>query len=74
MIFAIDPGTTKSAWVMLDDSLKPARFGISPNEDLLADIVAVPSDYDFVIEMIASYGMAVGKEVFERKGLLICLK
>lgn len=65
MIFAIDPGTTKSAWVMLDDSLKPTRFGISPNEDLLADIGCVPSDYDFVIEMIASYGMAVGKEVFE---------
>lgn len=65
MIFAIDPGNEKSAYVVLDNSLKPAIFGIVPNAELLTMLAEWSCKCDFVIEMVASYGMAVGKEVFE---------
>jgi hypothetical protein len=69
MILAIDPGCTESAWVMLDEQLKPIEFGKMGNSDLLSQI-AFFSEFKedkehFVIEMVASYGMAVGAEVFE---------
>ena len=72
MILAIDPGPVESAWVILDEQLKPVHFGIYLNEILLDDLnmnrlqwlVDCDIQY-FAIEMVASYGMAVGKEVFE---------
>ena len=64
MILAIDPGCTESAYVLLDEQLKPVEFGKVYNVDMLDVIWS--KDYDSVaIEMVASYGMAVGKEVFE---------
>lgn len=68
MILAIDPGNVKSAYALLDENLKPQKFGIVDNEDLLLII-----DNCFfnrfakymAIEMVASYGMAVGETVFE---------
>lgn len=65
-ILAIDPGTTDSAYVVLDSDLRPTMFGKIPNGVLLQSVY----NGDFhanmaAIEMIASYGMAVGREVFE---------
>ena len=68
MILAIDPGTTQSAYVLLDEDLKPTEFGILPNEEMLWLIDAVFTackDTHLALEMVASYGMAVGKTVFE---------
>lgn len=67
MILAIDPGNEKSAWVILNDNLKPVKFGIYENDEMINWIneYLYNSDGKVCIEMIASYGMAVGKEVFE---------
>lgn len=67
MIFAIDPGPGKSAFVGMDETLRPVTFGIRDNEELLEGLVM--GDFDqytyLAIEMVASYGMPVGKDVFE---------
>jgi hypothetical protein len=64
MVLAIDPGNEQSAYVVLNDTYKPTEFGILPNEKLINRIQMAREDY-FVIEMVASYGMAVGATVFE---------
>lgn len=64
MILAIDPGTTQSGWCVLLDGNRVTASGVSPNNDV-ARMIADHAAYDLAIEMIASYGMAVGKEVFE---------
>ena len=67
MLLAIDPGNTESAYVLMD-GYRPVDFGKVPNERLKRLICdrgfATWPDVD-AIEMIASYGMAVGREVFE---------
>jgi hypothetical protein len=63
MILAIDPGTTQSGWCVLDGTRLIAS-GVSPNSEV-ACMIYGHSVHDLAIEMIASYGMAVGKEVFE---------
>lgn len=66
MILAIDPGCTESAFVILDEDLRPMLFAKLPNDELLDELINDRFYYDhFAIEMVASYGMAVGKEVFE---------
>ena len=67
MILAIDPGTTKSAWVLFDpDTSIVVGSGIDPNERVVKAFRNYLQDgYQIVIEMVACYGMAVGKEVFE---------
>lgn len=70
MILAIDPGNTQSAYVLIDEiTYKPIDFGILSNGDLLDDMKADFSQCNppetVVIEMVASYGMAVGKTVFD---------
>lgn len=70
MILAIDPGPKESAYAILDKNLKPVIFHKLSNEELLERIRRQnPTNLERVnhvaIEMIASYGMAVGKEVFE---------
>lgn len=63
-ILAIDPGCTESAYAILNEQLKPVDFGKVYNVDML-DVIE-NKDYDSIaIEMVASYGMAVGKEIFE---------
>lgn len=64
MILAIDPGTFESAYVRMDGNYRPAEFGKLPNGDLLDKVRVLYGD-ELVCEMVASYGMAVGKEVFE---------
>jgi len=68
VILAIDPGPTESAYVILDGELKPVDFGKFDNELVLEVIQAnnvLRSIDHFAIEMVASYGMAVGADVFE---------
>lgn len=68
-ILAIDPGCTESGWVVIDaDDCEPREFGKIDNDHLRRLILTgsekVSADL-VVIEMVASYGMAVGKNVFE---------
>lgn len=66
MIMAIDPGNKESAYVILDRNLKPLIFGKVDNETLLNNMLIHSIETKtMVIEMVASYGMAVGAEVFE---------
>lgn len=65
-VFAIDPGTKQSAWVLWDtDAEAILNMGIHLNENMPAIIRMNARDAWFCIEMIASYGMPVGREVFE---------
>jgi len=66
-VLAIDPGTTESAWVVLSPKGDLQSFGLAPNTDVLFGPVtsSLGSDAVLAIEMIASYGMPVGAEVFE---------
>lgn len=63
-ILAIDPGQLVSGWAILDDGV-PGRSGIYQNAAMLADVAKVLPDTLLAVEMVASYGMPVGKEVFE---------
>ena len=64
-VLAIDPGNRKSAWCMIDgETLKPLSFGKEENQVVL-DAVQHLSYNRIVIERVASYGMAVGRDVFE---------
>jgi hypothetical protein len=67
MILAIDPGTTESGWATLTTEGKILCHGVEPNDKLLADLFLYNdhTDYALAIEMVASYGMPVGREVFE---------
>ena len=62
-VLALDPGSTQSGWCIYQDG-KVSDSGIEDNHALLRLLKLVTAD-DVAIEMIASYGMAVGKEVFE---------
>lgn len=65
-ILAIDPGTHQSGWALYENSVV-LDSGVFPNEKMLAFIKDRPAHTPMLmaVEMIASYGMAVGKEVFE---------
>ena len=65
-IIAIDPGYVESAWVELDGTM-PKAHAKEVNALLLRRLRADwdPTQCKLAIEGIASYGMAVGKEVFE---------
>lgn len=69
MILAIDPGNTESAYVLVEDDLsRVIEKGKVENFELLDIISRISHEHNFehiAIEMIASYGMAVGKTVFE---------
>ena len=67
MILAIDPGNEQSAYVVIDKDLTPIQFAKVENLELMELIKSGEfKDCDHLaIEMIASYGMAVGKTVFE---------
>lgn len=63
-IFAIDPGSKKSAWVKFIDGQMTDK-GIWENAEMVSKLSSVPPDMLVAIEFIQSYGMAVGFEVFE---------
>jgi hypothetical protein len=64
LILAIDPGTFESGFVFFLDGKTALRSGTQRNEELI-DVVGNTNANVLAIEMIASYGMPVGKEVFE---------
>lgn len=65
-ILAIDPGNVMSAFCLMRSDYTPIDKGKVQNADLLAYIEENGKGVDhLVVEMIASYGMPVGAEVFE---------
>ena len=67
-VLGIDPGNTQSAYVIIDsESLKPEYVAKVDNE-LLKEIIKTDGMAYVdraVVERVASYGMPVGREVFE---------
>ena len=68
-ILAIDPGNIESGYALIEmPDFKLIRFGKVKNEELL-EMLSREEEFDFyfkaAIEMVASYGMAVGKSVFD---------
>lgn len=64
-VLAIDPGNTESGWAFIDaNDCEPIAVGKNANEHLLERLNGFDADH-IAIEMVASYGMAVGKDVFE---------
>lgn len=66
VVLGIDPGTTETAYALWDGH-KVIECAIVPNQQML-ELVRGDHWGDTIpmfIEMVASYGMAVGKEVFE---------
>ena len=65
-ILAIDPGTTESGWVLFDGK-RVLASAIYPNAEALVHLLRgwTAGADALAIEMIASYGMPVGREVFE---------
>lgn len=68
-VLAIDPGNTESAYAVIDlDTRRPLDIAKRPNADVLRVCYGYgyAEKYDLVaVEMVASYGMAVGAEVFD---------
>ena len=63
---ALDPGTDQTAWVLYDGTI--LSHGIGDNDSVLQWLregLCTPRPDIIACEMIASYGMPVGREVFE---------
>lgn len=69
MIFSLDPGNEQTAWLLYDDDTnKPLEFAKCDNSEAMHRLCELPNENikpRVVIEMVASYGMTVGREVFE---------
>ena len=69
IVFSIDPGNAQSGWCIIDgETMKPQDFGKTDNNELLDSferLIRVHQADVVVIEMVACYGMPVGREVFE---------
>lgn len=69
MIISIDSGNTESAYCLIRaEDYKPIEFGKLNNEDLRIKLRQLFSEYGIyavALEMVASYGMAVGASVFD---------
>ena len=64
-VLAIDPGNRQSAWCMIDgETLRPLFFDKEENQAVLEAVQHLSYD-SVVIERVASYGMAVGRDMFE---------
>lgn len=73
-VLAIDPGNTESAYVLMDMDYNIHKFDKITNEEMRQVIIDNEAENMVakrkgktvtVIEMIASYGMAVGQTVFD---------
>lgn len=64
-VLALDPGDTQTGYCFIDvDTLRPLRFGKEDNQSVL--LLVQLEAYDLLVsERVASYGMAVGRNVFE---------
>jgi len=72
MILAIDPGPSTSGWVLYDSLARAVleSGSVTPTGQIvgICESGTTPEGREFeavACEMIASYGMAVGKEIFE---------
>lgn len=69
IIFAIDPGNVESGYVIAEHNgeeiTRVTHKGKIANEKLLRIIEVSPVGAAVAIEMVASYGMPVGAEVFD---------
>ncbi len=66
MILAIDPGPLRSGYVLYDEhAMRVFKSDVCENDIMLFIIQGIPPGTSCSIEMIASYGMAVGAEVFD---------
>lgn len=66
LILALDPGDTQTGWCEYDTNTQlPVHYGLDPNPDVLSHIQRRTKADALVIEMIASYGMPVGKSIFD---------
>lgn len=70
MILSFDPGNEFTAYCLIDDDRKPVEHGKVKNEEALDYIYKFYNNHAceldaVVIEMVASYGMAVGASVFQ---------
>jgi hypothetical protein len=66
-VLALDPGPTETAYIGYD-GCRPTMAGILPNDNvrhLLKNSTLMGLHDSLAIEGIASYGMPVGKEVFD---------
>lgn len=65
MLIALDPGPVSTGFVVCDGG-QITRSGCMRNEDIESQVFPLrPDGHTLAIEMIASYGMPVGREVFE---------
>ena len=64
MILAVDPGTEQSGWCHFSGG-EVLDSGVLSNSELLLFFGQHHYPYILAIEMVASYGMPVGREVFE---------
>jgi len=68
MLLGIDPGSSESAYCVINSKMKPIEFAKIDNEQLKDNLPNIIKNHNVdavAIEHIASYGMAVGKEVFD---------
>lgn len=67
IILAIDPGNESSAFCVMDDNYQLFDFGKLDNSIMMAALLSWMDRHvdEVVIERVASYGMPVGREVFE---------
>jgi len=63
IVLGIDPGTEQSGWALFDGK-RVINSGVSPNTDMRIMVALTGADH-VAMEAIASYGMPVGREVFE---------
>ena len=64
-VVGIDPGTEKSGWVWIDGNVV-LEHGYCTNETLRRMIIDKHyGESEIAIEMVASYGMPVGRDTFE---------
>ena len=65
LVFAIDPGDRLSAYCLVQTKdYKPVSFGKVENDEIRKILFTQKADH-YVIERIRSYGMSVGRDVFE---------
>lgn len=72
-VFAIDPGNEQSAYAVMNEQAGQdyglIEFGKLPNKECMRKMLdwldRISSPNKVVIERVASYGLAVGREVFE---------
>ena len=64
-VLAIDPGNQQTAYCLVEVATRaPLEFGKWDNQSMLGYLKAAARE-TAAIEMVASYGMAVGADVFE---------